>query len=113
MLDNNIVTTDLLGGLGNQLFQIAVAYTYARKLNKKLVFQTNQFSGCSQGSHPSKYYNNLYHKLIFNNNLDIHSFIPIQQQHWCYYDIHLPYDDNKNSVHYDDNNNSFHYDGIL
>ena len=32
------VTVDLQGGLGNQMFQVATAYAYARKHNKTLVF---------------------------------------------------------------------------
>jgi len=37
----NIVTSQLAGGLGNYLFQIAAAYSYALKHGKKPVFNTN------------------------------------------------------------------------
>ena len=32
----SIVSVNVMGGLGNQLFEIAAAYAYARKTNKQL-----------------------------------------------------------------------------
>ncbi len=59
------ITAKLMGGVGNQMFQIAIAYATARSLHAKLQFETMQFDGCRQGSHPSKYYSNLFQKLHF------------------------------------------------
>ena len=57
------------GGLGNQLFQIAIAYCISKEMNYQLCFQKGQFRGCGQGNHPSKYYNSIYNKqnIIFKN----------------------------------------------
>ena len=65
------VTSKLLGGVGNQMFQIALAYTTAKQQNAKLKFIRQQFDGCRQGSHPSKYYTNLFQKLDFVDSLAI------------------------------------------
>jgi len=71
-----IITTNLKGGVGNQMFQIANAYRFSRKFNIELLFQKNQFEGCIQGSHPSKYYSSIFANLQFvddisNNNKHI------------------------------------------
>jgi len=66
---NDILTAELCGGIGNQLFQIATAYAYSKRTMKKLCFRKFQFNGCRQGSHPTKYYNNLFEKLNFIDNI--------------------------------------------
>ena len=81
----NIVTAQLQGGIGNQMFQIAIAYATAKRLNYNLKFKNNQFSGCRQGSHPSTYYDNIFQKINFTN-------IPtcdcvINEQSWAAYSI--------------------------
>lgn len=76
------ITSKLMGGVGNQMFQIAVAYTTARKYHANLLFEKNQFDGCRQGSHPSKYYGNLFQKLKFVNSIP--NSYPIQEKHFSY-----------------------------
>ena len=39
------VTVQLMGGLGNQLFQVAAAYAYAKRHNKQLVLNTTVIGG--------------------------------------------------------------------
>lgn len=58
------ITSQLKGGVGNQLFQIALAYATARDMNALMAFDTNGWVA-RQGSHPSKYYKSLYEKLTF------------------------------------------------
>lgn len=58
------ITSQLKGGVGNQLFQIALAYATARNLNARMAFDTDGWVA-RQGSHPSKYYTSLYEKLTF------------------------------------------------
>lgn len=43
-ISNNFVSVDLIGGLGNKLFQIATCASYALKTNKRLVFVNNGFN---------------------------------------------------------------------
>ena len=64
-----MITAELQGGIGNQLFQIAATYALSRELNRDMAFKRNQFSGCRQGSHPSKYYTNLFQKIKFIDSL--------------------------------------------
>lgn len=79
------ITSVLKGGVGNQLFQIAIAYATARKYNAKLAFQKMQFEGCRQGSHPSKYYSSLYQKLSFVESLPVNAILDEKQ--WAYYPV--------------------------
>ena len=76
------ITVNLIGGVGNQLFQIAAAYALSRDLSVDLKFQRNQFSGCRQGTHPTKYYSNLFQKLTFVDSLSIQT--TIKEAQWTY-----------------------------
>lgn len=74
---NNKITCKLQGGIGDQLFQISNVYSLSKDFNLKLYILRNDFAGCRQGSHPSKYYNNIYEKIDivdinFNNIINIY-----------------------------------------
>jgi hypothetical protein len=47
------------GGLGNQLFQVAAAYSYCKKYNKKLYIDISDWSA-SQGNNPTNYKNSIF-----------------------------------------------------
>jgi len=85
-MNNNkpITSACFAGGLGNVLFQISKAYSYSRKYNTTLKFLRNQFDGCSQGNHPSMYYENLFSKLEFENQMPQFQKI-ISEKSWAYY----------------------------
>jgi len=66
-----MITVDLKGGLGNQLFQIATGYATAKTLGRPFYLRRNQFSGCGQGSHPSRYYDTIYKKIpLVDTNIE-------------------------------------------
>lgn len=79
---DKIVTANLKGGVGNQMFEIATAYAISRDLNIDLQFENNQFESCRQGNHPSKYYNNLFQKVKFMKNIKINSIV--KEPSWTY-----------------------------
>jgi hypothetical protein len=79
---NKIITVNLNGGIGNQLFEVAAAYALSLELNAELVIQKEQFAGCRQGTHPSKYYDNLYQKIRLVDNLPIDS--NVYEHSWTY-----------------------------
>lgn len=79
------ITIDLMGGIGNQMFQIALLYGIADQLGRKIILQRNQFSGCHQGSHPSNYYNTFFDKIQFQNH--VHSDHTVREVQWLHYDI--------------------------
>lgn len=80
----NITTAELIGGVGNQLFQIAAAYSISRELKTDIKFIKNQFSGCRQGSHPSTYYTTLYEKLNFVDSFPYPSAAALNEKEWTY-----------------------------
>ena len=57
----NNVYVSLAGGIGNQLFQVAAGYSYAKRYKKNLYLLSKNWSG-SQGKHPDT-----YKKTIFRN----------------------------------------------
>ncbi len=80
---NKFITVNLKGGIGNQLFQIATAYGIAKDLGLTFVIFRNQFEGCNQGSHPTKYYDTFYKNLIIIDPIPItHT---IKERQWYAY----------------------------
>jgi hypothetical protein len=74
------ITCELYGGLGNQLFQIAMAFAYSLKYGTNLLIKNPNNFICGQGNHPSNYHNSIYKKISFIDNLDIdHIF---KEQKW-------------------------------
>jgi hypothetical protein len=66
-----MITCNLKGGIGNQLFQIATAYAFAKQHDVSYAIIDQQFDGAGTGSHPSKYYANLFQRvprIIINTN---------------------------------------------
>lgn len=55
-----MITSYLQGGLGNQMFQIAVAYSHAKKNSDTAVFDLNNSHTPHQGQNISKYRNNIF-----------------------------------------------------
>lgn len=82
---SKFITIDLMGGLGNQMFQIAAAYGIACELGRQVVLKRNAFIGCLSGSHPSTYYNTFFDKINFVDN--INPDIEIKERQYTYYDI--------------------------
>uniref|UniRef100_A0A6C0KTM9 Glycosyltransferase n=1 Tax=viral metagenome TaxID=1070528 RepID=A0A6C0KTM9_9ZZZZ len=75
-MSSGFITCTLSGGIGNQLFQIAHAFSLSKALNLELMLSFNQFSGCGQGSHPSKYYSSFYNKLnVINKLLPVSTYV--------------------------------------
>jgi hypothetical protein len=66
------ITVDLLGGLGNQLFQIAAGYAAAKALGRPFYVRRHQFCGAGgQGKEPTRYYATVYKKIPFIDSLTI------------------------------------------
>jgi hypothetical protein len=58
-----MITCNIKGGIGNQLFQVAFAYATARKSGRELILLDKQFDGAGQGRHVSNYYDTLFRKV--------------------------------------------------
>jgi hypothetical protein len=79
---NPIITCNLEGGVGNQLFQIANAYALSRHFDTSFCLIDQQFVGAGTGSHPSKYYTSLYEKIQrFNTEKPLTTF---REPTWTY-----------------------------
>jgi len=76
-----IVTSYLMGGLGNQMFQIAKAKTEGFKNNIDVVFRPISFIPM-EGNQPTKYMNNIFRNLKFDNITE--PLIRISEPSWSY-----------------------------
>ena len=72
-----MIINNLIGGLGNQLFQISAGYAHAKKLKTEFAINYNIGLGNGQGYHPNKYKNNLYKHIPTTNR---RTFIPYNQE---------------------------------
>ena len=68
-----IVSTRLMGGLGNMMFQIATAYSLSLRDQKKLVCDTNNMVIAHKPY--SAYKNNIFRKIEFSESLKINNYI--------------------------------------
>ena len=83
-----MITIDLQGGLGNQMFQIATCYNLAKLNNDVAEFNFNKCETPNQGVDSKKYKNTLFKEFIHNDNLNFdkiftqkyHKFQPIPYQ---------------------------------
>ena len=57
----------LIGGLGNQLFQIAAGYSHSLNMKTSYAINYNFNLGYGQGNHPSKYKNSIFKKIKQTN----------------------------------------------
>ena len=80
------ITCNLMGGIGNQLFQIASAFSLAKRFGIPYFIEDQQLSFMGQGNHPSKYYATVYKKVPRTKSIPapIHHH---KEQHFTFYDI--------------------------
>lgn len=107
---NNIISCELMGGLGNQMFQAAHAYAQGLKHNRP-VFLT-PFSNTKLQGRPVKYYlNNIFKHFEFTET--ILNFVKIDEGNWEYSEI-TP--SSKNTVftgYFQSSKNFLGYDNII
>lgn len=104
------VSIQLMGGLGNNLFQIASIYAYAKKHNKELVLNNNKI-GIVHKSFDT-YSNNILSKISFSNEI-LSKYVIYQEPEYKYNQIpelkgdvvlngyfhsHLYFDEIKNEI---------------
>lgn len=75
----------LMGGLGNQLFQIVFGLALQKRFGVQLYLDTSGFY-CGQGSNPSKYYSSLYKNIVpyFRNSKHTLNY---DEKIWNYYNV--------------------------
>lgn len=66
---NNLITCNLMGGLGNQLFEAAHALSQGWKHNREVVFSPRSWTP-GQGRGAENYVNNVFRNLKFVDNLE-------------------------------------------
>lgn len=82
------ITSFLMGGLGNQMFQIAKALSEGYENNIEVFFKPVSYIPM-HGNQPSKYLNNIFRNVVFKN-FDV-STERIYEQTWAYKKIDVMY----------------------
>jgi len=77
-----MISSNLLGGLGNQLFSAAHAISQGLKHNRKVVFIPKSFTP-GQGNGAENYVDNVFRNLTFVENID--GFTKVTEKSFSYY----------------------------
>jgi hypothetical protein len=85
-MSNFFFTAELMGGLGNQMFQIAHAYSQSLRHNSKSIFRTTSNTNL-QGNQVSYYIDNIFRNIQFDNN--IQPMKRIMEQDWSHHEINI------------------------
>lgn len=83
-----MITAYLQGGLGNQMFQIAAAYSLSLKLNVECKFDFNSSFVSTQGHGANKYKDNIFKK-INNGEINIKDYKIYREPEFKYNEIPL------------------------
>jgi len=81
---NNLISCNLMGGLGNQLFQAAHALAQGIKHNREVVFVPKSWTPM-QGRQTSNYINNVFRNLKFVESID--GFEKVVEGPWEYSEV--------------------------
>lgn len=83
-----MITSYLQGGLGNQMFQMAAAYSLSLKLNVECSFDFRSSFVSTQGHKANKYKDNIF-KNIQNKELNLQSFKVYREPEFRYNELPL------------------------
>ena len=81
------VTAIMSGGLGNQLFQIALAYTLALDLGVDFKISYRNHVCPGQGKPPTRYIDSIFSKLTFLNDVFYSDAAVVKEPSWTYQSI--------------------------
>jgi len=84
-----ILTSFLMGGLGNQMFQISKAVSEGLTNNIKVEFQKSAFIPM-HGNQPTKYLTNIFRNVNFVNTLP--NTFRVSEPNWSYNKLNITYD---------------------
>lgn len=82
-----MITCNLVGGLGNQLFQIFTTLSYAIKTKEKFVFLNSETVGSGTTKVRNTYWNNLLYKLKYFLIYDFPNYLLIKEKDFIFNDI--------------------------
>lgn len=92
-----MITCNLVGGLGNQLFQIFTTLSYAIRSNEKIAFLNSESVGTGITKVRNTYWNSLLYKLKTFLTNDFSKFVIIREKEFIFNDIISEIYNNKNT----------------
>ena len=103
---SNLISCNLMGGLGNQMFQAAHALAHAMKLNREAVFVPRSWTPM-QGRQTDNYLNNIFRNMKFVDNID--GFEKVSEGPWEYIDVYAKDHDTVFDGYFQSSKNFFGY----
>ena len=101
---SNLISCNLMGGLGNQIFQAAHALSQGMKHNREVVFVPRSWTPM-QGRDAHNYVNNIFRNLKFVDNID--GFEKVTEGPWEYSEVN-PSENNTTFDGYFQSSKNFH-----
>lgn len=90
-----MITCNLVGGLGNQLFQIFTTISYAIKIKEKFVFFKTESTGGGSTKIRNTYWENLLYRLKPFLTLNFENYKLIKEKEFIFNDVISEINDNK------------------
>ena len=103
---SNLISCNLMGGLGNQMFQAAHALAHAMKLNREAVFVPRSWTPM-QGRQTDNYLNNIFRNMKFVESID--GFEKVSEGPWEYIDVYAKDHDTVFDGYFQSSKNFFGY----
>jgi len=103
---SNLISCNLMGGLGNQLFQAAHALAHAKKLNREAVFVPHSWTPM-QGRQAENYLDNIFRNMKFVESID--GFEKVSEGPWEYIDVYAKDHDTVFDGYFQSSKNFFGY----
>ena len=94
-----------MGGLGNQMFQIAHSYCQGLKNNVPSVFLPQSFTPMGKAKQPTHYINNIFRKINFVSKVDNKKIV--KEKSWNNPDLKFTWDSNVEFYGYFQSSNNF------
>ena len=104
---SNLISCNLMGGLGNQMFQAAHAIAQGMKLNREVVFVPHSWTPM-QGRQTDNYLNNIFRNLKFVDNLE--GYEKVSEGPWEFTSIDTKEGDTVFDGYFQSSKNFFGYD---
>lgn len=104
---NNLISCNLMGGLGNQIFQAAHALSQGLKHNREVVFVPRSWTPM-QGRQTENYVNNIFRNLKFVDNID--GFEKVMEGPWEFSDVFVKDHNTVFDGYFQSSKNFFGYD---
>ena len=85
-----MITCNIMGGLGNQLFQIFTTISYALKYNSEFAFLYSEYVGTGKTIRRKTYWDNFLKSIIKNIHISLPNMYYLKEENFSYKELRKP-----------------------